>query len=113
MEIKLVHRLLFATSVALSSIGISFLVTARWFLYYGGAIADACNLAWGLLNLLPGLAALIVGVSVSHNPHHFDEASTTTILLVLDFLQWFLIGFLFSRPIIRHFRKRRGQAERR
>lgn len=110
-ETTLTHRLLFAGIVALFSIGISFLVTNRSILYYGGALADACNLAWGLLNLLPGLAAIFVGVSASQNPHHVDESRTTTLFLVLVFVQWFLIGYFFSKPIIRRFNKRRGQSD--
>lgn len=107
MEIKLTHRLLFAGVVALLSIGISMLVTHRAFLKYGGAFSDACNLAWGLLNLLPGLAAVVVGVSISRNPHHVDEAGTTAVFLILVSLQWFLIGYLVSRPLIRRFNRRR------
>lgn len=113
MEIKLTHRILFAGIVALLSVVTSFLVRDGSILDYGGAFFDACNLAWGMLNLLPGLAAIVVGVGASQNPHHVDEARTTTVFLVLVFLQWLLVGYLISKPIIRRFGRRQSSGRRR
>lgn len=52
---------------------------------------------WGTLNLLP----IIIGILISGNGH---AGPSEPVFMVLQFIQWLIVGFILSRLLAKMFR---------
>jgi hypothetical protein len=64
------------------------------------------GLAWGLANLVPMAAALIVGFGGATGTHDFADGPAMAIYYPLSALQWLLVGMRLAGPLHRRIAKR-------